>query len=119
MPYVPAKRIRLSAGTAASRSRTKASCTANASRSFSDRVDTRTSSLFVLSVFLLSRGLSYLWRVPENDSWLVLVGIAGHGFISTALLAASFVYYRNMSAWLDTVYERYVQVGGRSPAKKL
>lgn len=78
-----------------------------------------TSSLFVLSVFLLSRGLSYLWRVPENDSWLALVGITGHGFISTALLAASFVYYRDMNEWLDTVYERFLQVGGRSPAKKI
>jgi hypothetical protein len=78
-----------------------------------------TSSMFVLSVFLLSRGLSYLWLVPSSDSWLMLIGIAGHAFISTALLSASFVYYRDMSHWLQTVYERFQQMGNRSPIKKV
>ncbi|HEX6270848.1 MAG TPA: hypothetical protein VFZ43_11470 [Anaerolineales bacterium] len=65
-----------------------------------------TSGLFVLSVFLLYRGLNYLWSVPPNDSWMMLVGIAGHAFITTALLAASFVYYQDMNAWLQTVFDR-------------
>lgn len=78
-----------------------------------------TSSMFVLSVFLLSRGLSYLWLVPSNDSWLVLIGIAGHAFISTALLSASFVYYRNMNHWLHTVYDRFQQMSNRSSIKKV
>jgi len=78
-----------------------------------------TSSMFVLSVFLLSRGLSYLWLVPSNDSWMVLIGIAGHSFISTALLSASFVYYRNMNHWLQTVYERIQQMSNRSSIKKV
>lgn len=68
-----------------------------------------TSGMFVLSVFLLSRGLNYLWSVPDNNSWLMLVGLAGHAFITTALLAASFVYYRDMNNWLQTVYERLQQ----------
>jgi hypothetical protein len=34
------------------------------------------------------------------------VGIAGHAFITTALLAASFVYYHDMNAWLQTVFEK-------------
>src|SRR5512135_978109 len=49
-----------------------------------------TSSLFVLTVFLLGVGLNFLWSKPTNDSWLVLVGIFGHAFITTALLASSF-----------------------------
>jgi hypothetical protein len=65
-----------------------------------------TSGLFVLCVFVLSTGLNYLWSVPTDDSWMLLVGIAGHAFITTALLAASFVYYRDMNAWLQTVFER-------------
>lgn len=64
-----------------------------------------TSGMFVLSVFLLHRGLNYLWSVPPNNSWMMLVGIAGHAFITTALLAASFVYYRDMNAWLQTVFK--------------
>jgi hypothetical protein len=77
-----------------------------------------TSSMFVLSVFLLSRGLSYLWMIPASDSWMLLVGILGHAFISTTLLAASFVYYRDMNNWLQNVYERFQQMNNRSSIKK-
>jgi len=68
-----------------------------------------TSGLFVLSVLLLTTGLNYLWSVPPDDSWMMLVGIAGHAFITTALLAASFVYYRDMNVWLQTVFEQLQQ----------
>lgn len=65
-----------------------------------------TSSMFVLTVFVISQGLNYLWAVPEDDSWMTLVGIAGHAFVTTALLAASFIYYRDMNAWLEIVFQR-------------
>lgn len=68
-----------------------------------------TSGLFVLCWFLLSTGLNYLWSVPPETSWMTLVGIGGHAFIRTALLAASFVYYRDMNVWLQTVFERLQQ----------
>jgi hypothetical protein len=68
-----------------------------------------TSGLFVLSVILLTTGLNYLWSVPPDDSWMLLVGIAGHAFITTALLAASFVYYRDMNVWLQTILEQLQQ----------
>jgi len=53
--------------------------------------------------------LNYLWSVPPNNSWMLLIGIAGHAFITTALLAASFVYYRDMNIWLQTVFEQVKQ----------
>jgi hypothetical protein len=65
-----------------------------------------TSSLFVLIVCLLGVGLNLLWSEPTADSWLVLVGIFGHAFITTALLASSFVYYHNMTAWLQVALAR-------------
>ncbi len=68
-----------------------------------------TSGLFVVCVLLLSIGLDYLWNVPPDNSWMKLVGIGGHAFITTALLAASFVYYRDMNVWLQTVFERLQQ----------
>jgi hypothetical protein len=68
-----------------------------------------TSGFFVLSVILLTTGLNYLWSVPPDDSWMLLVGIAGHAFITTALLAASFVYYRDMNVWLQTILEQLQQ----------
>ena len=71
------------------------------------------SSLFVLTVLFISIGLNYLWRIPEPGSWMLLIGIVGHAFITTALLAASFIYYRDMTAWLKTVIER-LQAGATS-----
>jgi len=71
-----------------------------------------TSGMFVFCVFLLTIGLDYLWKVPKNDSWMTLVGIAGHAFITTALLAASFVFYRDMNVWLQTVFAQMQQKQG-------
>jgi hypothetical protein len=65
-----------------------------------------TSSMFVLTVFLLTFGLNFLWSIPPEDSWMTLVGIFGQSFVATALLAGSFVYYRDMNIWLQTVIEK-------------
>lgn len=69
-----------------------------------------TSSMFVLTVFLLTFGLGFLWSIPPVNSWMMLVGILGHSFIATALLASSFVYYRDMTAWLQSVIERMKKI---------
>ena len=65
-----------------------------------------TSSLFVLTVFLLTFGLNFLWSIPPENSWMTLVGIFGQSFVATALLAGSFVYYRDMNIWLQSVIEK-------------
>jgi hypothetical protein len=65
-----------------------------------------TSSLFVLTVFLLTFGLNFLWSIPPEDSWMTLLGIFGHSFVTTALLAGSFIYYRDMNIWLQSVIEK-------------
>ncbi|MGA7192483.1 MAG: hypothetical protein WBW94_02555 [Anaerolineales bacterium] len=65
-----------------------------------------TSSLFVLTMLLIGAGLNFLWAIPDSNTWLTLVGILGHAFIMTALVASSFVYYRDTTAWLQTVMEK-------------
>lgn len=77
-----------------------------------------TSAMFVFSVFLLSTGLNYLWRVPSSNSWMMLLGVFGHAFITTTLLAASFVYYRDMNAWLQLVFEN-LQQKNQTPARQV
>jgi hypothetical protein len=64
------------------------------------------TGLFLLIFVVLNQGLNFLWSTPSQDSWWMLVGIAGHAFVSTALLAASFVYYRDINAWLKVVFEQ-------------
>jgi len=64
------------------------------------------TGLFLLIFVILNSGLNFLWNTPSQGSWLMLVGITGHAFVSTALLAASFVYYRDINAWLKVVFEQ-------------
>jgi hypothetical protein len=64
------------------------------------------TGLFLLMFVVLNQGLNFLWNTPAQDSWWTLVGITGHAFVSTALLAASFVYYRDINAWLKVVFEQ-------------
>ncbi len=63
------------------------------------RMTLPTTSLFLLSILALSEGLDILWRVPPDNSWLALLGVGGHAFIASALLAASFIYYRDADNW--------------------
>jgi hypothetical protein len=58
------------------------------------------TALFFLAVIVLSRGLDMLWQVPPATSWLKVVGVVGHAFVATSLLASSFVYYRDADQWV-------------------
>lgn len=58
------------------------------------RTSMPSTGLFLLMVIVLNQGLGLLWSSAPDTSWLGLVGIFGHAFVSTGLLAASFFYYR-------------------------
>jgi hypothetical protein len=64
------------------------------------------TGLFLLVFVLINSGLNFLWNSPSQSSWWMLVGIAGHAFVSTALLSASFIYYRDINAWLMVVFDQ-------------
>lgn len=64
------------------------------------------TGMFLLFFLLINYGLNYLWTTPAQTSWWMLVGIGGHAFVSTALLAASFIYYRDINAWLKVIFEQ-------------
>ncbi len=70
------------------------------------RFSLSSSNLFVIGTVILSQGFNALWLSPSGASWMMLVGIFGHAFITTALLAASFIYYRDMNVWLETFLEK-------------
>lgn len=58
------------------------------------------TGMFVVVCALISEGLNLLWTVPPATSWLTLLGIGGHAFIVTALIAASFLYFREGLGWM-------------------
>ena len=61
------------------------------------------TSMFVLLVLLLNQGLNMLWQVPPENSWLMLISVIGHAFVTTGMLSASFVYYQDMNRWSDEI----------------
>jgi hypothetical protein len=60
------------------------------------------TGMLLLIVLLTSEGLDVLWNTPNEASWLMILGVVGHAFINTALLAGTFVYYREINRWLQS-----------------
>lgn len=58
----------------------------------------QTASLFA-TLMLINLGLSALWGLPADASWLLLVGISGHAIVATATVAATFVFYQDRYRW--------------------
>jgi len=59
------------------------------------------ASMFILVSFLVYQGINLIWQAAPETSWMTLVGIAGHAFISTSLITASFIYYRGGIQWMQ------------------
>jgi uncharacterized membrane protein len=52
----------------------------------------------LLTVVLIGTVTNLLWHLADNGTWITLVSLAGNAFISTALVMAIFVYYRDHEA---------------------
>ena len=59
------------------------------------------TGIFMLIAILLSQGLDILWQFPPENSWMIIIGIFGHAFVATGLVAASFIYYRGGIKWMN------------------
>jgi hypothetical protein len=59
------------------------------------------TGMFVVTAALISEGMNLVWTIPGSSSWLTLISIFGHAFIVTALLTASFIYYREGLRWMQ------------------
>ncbi len=65
-----------------------------------------TTSFLFLVLVLLSFGLDILWNVPQNSSWWAFVGVVGHAYVATSLIAASFVYYHEAYLWVHSALQQ-------------
>jgi hypothetical protein len=59
------------------------------------------TGLFVLFAVLIEIILDTLWVNAPANSWLMLVSITGHAFISTALITSAFIYYLGGMRWMQ------------------
>lgn len=70
------------------------------------RMTLPTTSLLIMIVVLISEGMSILWQMPSASSWMTLIGILGHAFITTSLLASTFIYFQDADQWVIKVLEK-------------
>lgn len=68
------------------------------------------TGMFLLAAILIAQGLDILWISAPANSWLTLIGITGHAFIYTALIASSFIYYQKSTEWAKNVLEKIKQL---------
>jgi len=64
------------------------------------------TGIFLLAAITITQGLDILWQIPGEESWMLLIGIAGHAFITTSLFTASFIYYRGGLKWMQESIQR-------------
>ena len=67
------------------------------------RLNMSKTSWFILAAILLIEGLNYLWRSPNVDNWFLFIGIFGHAFIVSAVIAASFHYFLDATKFSQSI----------------
>ncbi len=67
----------------------------------------KSSTFLFLSIFI-SYLTNMLWRIPSDDSWMLMVGVFGHALISTVILAASFHYLLDMRKSVREFFDNQV-----------
>jgi hypothetical protein len=63
------------------------------------------TGFFILLAVVVNQGLNIVWQVPPENSWLMVISIIGHAFVTTGMLAASFVYYQEMTRWVEEIQQ--------------
>jgi hypothetical protein len=61
------------------------------------------TSLFIMLAILVNQGLNMVWQIAPEDSWLMVISILGHAFVTTGMLSVSFVYYQDVSRWVEEI----------------
>ncbi len=67
------------------------------------------TGVFLLVAVLISQGMDAIWSIPHEDSWMLLIGIFGHAFTSTALISASFIYYLRGMRYMESIIQKVSQ----------
>lgn len=65
--------------------------------------------LLTLLCVVLNLALTYVWNMAPKSSWLAVVGIVGNSFISTGLIAASFVFFKDRYRYWQEVRAELIE----------
>jgi hypothetical protein len=66
------------------------------------------TSIFIILSFVLMQGMDYLWRSPSVDNWFLFVGILGHAFIVSAVIASSFHYFIDATKFTQSIMNKQI-----------
>jgi hypothetical protein len=73
------------------------------------RLSMNKTAWFILISLLLVEGLNYLWRTPDVDNWFLIIGIFGHAFIVSSVIAASFHYFIDATKFSQSVINQQMR----------
>lgn len=73
------------------------------------RVSMGRTAWFLLSSVILIQGLNYLWQTPPVDNWFLIIGIFGHAFVVSAVIAASFHYFIDATKFSQTLLSQQMK----------
>ncbi len=51
------------------------------------------TSIFLMLAFLATYATNYLWQIPKDNSWMLIISILGHALVTTIFIVASFHFY--------------------------
>ncbi len=78
------------------------------------RMSMSKTAWFILASYIIVEGLDYLWQSPAADNWFLLVGILGHAFIVSGVIAASFHYFIDATKFSQTLINKQLQIKNAS-----
>jgi len=64
------------------------------------------TSMFIILSIVLMEGMNYLWQSPSVDNWFLFIGILGHAFIVTAVIASSFHYFIDATKFTQSIMNK-------------
>jgi uncharacterized membrane protein YqjE len=53
-----------------------------------------------IAFFVMWLTTTQIWLLPDEASWLMVLAILGHAFVSATLLASSYVFYQDRREWM-------------------
>lgn len=82
------------------------------------RLNTTSTLMFVVITLAITWLGNQVWMLPGEDSWYSVLGIVGHAFTSSMLLAASYVFFQDRRAWAQRASAFLAsQFGGRGKTR--
>ena len=73
------------------------------------------ASFFVVIVIFATYISDRLWQNPPDGSWMILVGIFGHAVVSTALILASFYFFKDAKVFAYDITKLFRNISESEP----